>query len=88
VLSCEGRRDVGQALRSLTLARTVPWVLESAGALPVPLQRWRKRGMSMVPRGAIAQSAGPGRSVPKNAACPCGSGRKAGRCHPSGVRVN
>ncbi|MFI9330188.1 SEC-C metal-binding domain-containing protein [Kitasatospora sp. NPDC052868] len=23
--------------------------------------------------------------VPKNAACPCGSGRKAGRCHPAGL---
>ncbi|MER6488367.1 SEC-C metal-binding domain-containing protein [Streptomyces virginiae] len=31
---------------------------------------------------------GPGRSVAKNAACPCGSGRKARRCHPAGVPVN
>ncbi|WP_055558243.1 SEC-C metal-binding domain-containing protein [Streptomyces sp. NBRC 110028] len=62
-----------------------PWVLERAGALPVPLQRWRKRGESMVRRGTPQRREGPGRSVAKNAACPCGSGRKARRCHPAGV---
>ncbi|WP_413114449.1 SEC-C metal-binding domain-containing protein [Streptomyces sp. CY1] len=62
-----------------------PWVLEHADALPVPLQRWRKRGESMVRRSTPQRPEGPGRSVAKNAACPCGSGRKARRCHPAGI---
>ncbi|MFP1665933.1 hypothetical protein ACLCDR_31450 [Streptomyces cavourensis] len=67
---------------------TGPWVLERAGALPVPLQQWRKRGEDMVPGSARAEPEGPGRNVPKNAACPCGSGRRARRCHPGGFRVS
>ncbi|MGW2043442.1 SEC-C metal-binding domain-containing protein [Streptomyces virginiae] len=31
---------------------------------------------------------GPVRGVATNAACPCGSGRTARRCHPAGVPVN
>ncbi|WCN05137.1 SEC-C metal-binding domain-containing protein [Streptomyces sp. M92] len=65
-----------------------PWVVERAGALPLPLQRWRKRGASMVRRSAPQRPTGPGRSVAKNAACPCGSGRKARRCHPAGFPVS
>lgn len=60
-----------------------PWVLERTAGLPGPLQRWRSRGRSMVPRSVTARPEGPERSVAKNAACPCGSGRKARRCHPS-----
>ncbi|MFE7568506.1 SEC-C metal-binding domain-containing protein [Streptomyces sp. NPDC057539] len=62
-----------------------PWVLERAGGFPVPLQAWRARGESMVPRSASPRPEGPGRSVARNAACPCGSGRKARRCHPAGI---
>ncbi|MGW2586184.1 SEC-C metal-binding domain-containing protein [Streptomyces virginiae] len=62
-----------------------PWVLERAGGFPEPLQEWRSRGESMVRRSKSARPHGPGRSVPKNAPCPCGSGRKAGRCHPAGI---
>ncbi|MFJ4519214.1 SEC-C metal-binding domain-containing protein [Streptomyces sp. NPDC088816] len=65
-----------------------PWVVEQAGVLPLPLQRWRKRGESMVRRSVPQRPTGPGRSVVKNAACPCGSGRKARRCHPAGFPVS
>ncbi|MEW5542354.1 SEC-C domain-containing protein [Streptomyces cyaneofuscatus] len=65
-----------------------PWVLERAGSFPVPLQRWRTRGESMVRRPAPRPPEGPGRNVAKNAPCPCGSGRKARRCHPSGISAN
>ncbi|MET8330057.1 SEC-C metal-binding domain-containing protein [Streptomyces sp. NPDC005181] len=64
-----------------------PWVLERAGDFPLPLQRWRARGGSVVGRSEPRRPAGPGRSVSKNAACPCGSGRKARRCHPAGIPV-
>ncbi|WP_331745535.1 YecA family protein [Streptomyces mirabilis] len=62
-----------------------PWVLERAGQFPTALQRWRARGQGMVRRPSPPQLQGPGRSVAKNEPCPCGSGRKARRCHPSGV---
>lgn len=62
-----------------------PWVLERAGQFPTALQRWRARGQSMVRRPSPPSPQGPGRSVAKNAPCPCGSGRKARRCHPSGL---
>ncbi|MEU9015901.1 SEC-C metal-binding domain-containing protein [Streptomyces sp. NPDC048479] len=42
----------------------------------------------MVRRSAHPRPEGPGRSVAKNAACPCGSGRKARRCHPAGIPVS
>jgi hypothetical protein len=64
-----------------------PWVVEHADALPLPLLRWRQRGEGMVRRNAPRRPEGPGRSVAKNAACPCGSGRKARRCHPGGIPV-
>ncbi|MER6377703.1 YecA/YgfB family protein [Streptomyces mirabilis] len=62
-----------------------PWVLERAGRFPAAMQRWRARGQGMVRRPGPPPPAGPGRSVAKNAPCPCGSGRKARRCHPSGI---
>ncbi|WP_328755506.1 SEC-C domain-containing protein [Streptomyces sp. NBC_00269] len=61
-----------------------PWLLEHMDNLPMPLARWRTRGNSMVRRPS-QRPEGPGRSVSKNAPCPCGSGRKARRCHPAGV---
>ncbi|MFF1932897.1 SEC-C metal-binding domain-containing protein [Streptomyces sp. NPDC058228] len=61
-----------------------PWLLECIDAFPTPLTRWRTRGNSVVRR-PLQQTDGPGRSVSKNAPCPCGSGRKARRCHPAGV---
>ncbi|MET9107117.1 SEC-C metal-binding domain-containing protein [Streptomyces zhihengii] len=65
-----------------------PWVLERADTMPLPLQQWRKRGENMVRRSDPKRPEGPGRSVSKNAACPCGSGRKARRCHPAGIALN
>ncbi|MEU6551257.1 SEC-C domain-containing protein [Streptomyces sp. NPDC046915] len=62
-----------------------PWVLERTGQFPLALQRWRARGQGMVRRPAPPPPPGPGRTVAKNAPCPCGSGRKARRCHPSGL---
>ncbi|MFF2954936.1 SEC-C metal-binding domain-containing protein [Kitasatospora sp. NPDC057965] len=63
------------------------WLLEQGDRLPAALARWRADGMAQT-TGRTAPKArptGPGRAVPKNAACPCGSGRKAGRCHPAGL---
>jgi hypothetical protein len=61
------------------------WILERDGELPTPLKRWRRRGEDMVRWDSGQANCGPGRAVAKNAPCPCGSGRKARRCHPSGV---
>ncbi|MFB7763307.1 SEC-C metal-binding domain-containing protein [Streptomyces xiamenensis] len=41
----------------------------------------------MVKNLAPSSSQGPGRSVAKNAPCPCGSKRKARRCHPAGIQA-
>ncbi|WP_069885807.1 YecA family protein [Streptomyces luteocolor] len=61
-----------------------PWLLEHMDNLPTPLARWRARGTGMVRRASQRPEGpeGPGRSVAKNAPCPCGSGRKARRCLP------
>ncbi|MFF0451114.1 hypothetical protein ACFYT4_32830 [Streptomyces sp. NPDC004609] len=63
------------------------WLLEQGDDVPAALSLWRELGKQRVsgltpPK---VRSAGPGRSVGKNAHCPCGSGRKARRCHPAGV---
>lgn len=61
------------------------WLLDHDGDIPTPLAHWRERGRQQV-RYVDRQPRpiGPGRSVPRNAPCPCGSGRRAARCHPAG----
>jgi len=64
------------------------WVLERQDELPDVLQAWRETGVRIArSRGLVPRSKpqGSGRTVPKNAPCPCGSGRRAGRCHPAGL---
>ncbi|MFC8131342.1 YecA family protein [Streptomyces sp. NPDC057302] len=78
-------REFSAGARDEAFSAVGPWVLEHGGRFPVPLQRWRTRGESMVSRGRPHPPEGPGRSVAKNAPCPCGSGRKARRCHPAGT---
>lgn len=64
------------------------WILERQDSLPEALAAWRRAG-SATARARLTPSRsrpqGSGRTVPKNAPCPCGSGRKAGRCHPGGL---
>jgi hypothetical protein len=78
-------REFSAAAQDEAFSAVGPWVLERAGSFPTALQRWRSRGQSMVSRGRPQLPDGPGRSVAKNASCPCGSGRKARRCHPAGI---
>ena len=65
------------------------WVLERQDRLPKILTAWRQvgdrlaRSRGLVPSRPRPQ--GSGRTVPKNVPCPCGSGRRAGRCHPAGL---
>jgi hypothetical protein len=65
------------------------WLLESWDNLPEVLARWRQAGLRLARSKGIAPShpepEGIGRTVAKNDACPCGSGRKARRCHPAGL---
>jgi hypothetical protein len=60
--------------------------------LSMALVKWRDVGQRKArSKGMIAERSpqleGPGRTVSKNDPCPCGSGRKARRCHPSGIAL-
>jgi hypothetical protein len=65
------------------------WILERQDSLPEVLDVWRRAGAAIGRAHGLTPSRsrprGSGRTVPKNASCPCGSGRKAGRCHPGGL---
>lgn len=65
------------------------WILERQDSLPEVLAVWRRAGAAIARAHGLSPSRsrprGSGRTVPKNAPCPCGSGRKAGRCHPGGL---
>ena len=65
------------------------WLLEHQRNLPEVLVGWRKAGQRLArSRGVTlppSRPEGRGRAVAKNAPCPCGSGRKARRCHPAGL---
>ncbi|MCE7082966.1 SEC-C metal-binding domain-containing protein [Streptomyces sp. ST2-7A] len=81
-------REFSAASQDEAFSAVGPWVLERAGSFPVPLQRWRSRGQGTVSHSRPQVPDGPGRSVARNAPCPCGSGRKARRCHPAGSPAN
>jgi len=70
-------------------ARSLAMDLERQDKLPELLAGWRQAGDRLArSRGLVAsrpKPQGSGRTVPKNAPCPCGSGRRAGRCHPAGL---
>jgi hypothetical protein len=65
------------------------WLLARHCNLPEVLTGWREAGRRLArSRGmtvAGRKPGGAGRTVAKNALCPCGSGRKARRCHPAGL---
>jgi hypothetical protein len=78
----EGNEDLASRFMSA-------WVLERHGNLPEVLAGWRQTGGKIARSRGLSPSRskppGSGRTVPKNALCPCGSGRRAGRCHPAGL---
>jgi hypothetical protein len=63
------------------------WLLDRDVDVPAALSFWRDLGKQRVSGRTPPKekTVGPGRSVGKNTPCPCGSGRKARRCHPAGV---
>ena len=65
------------------------WLLERQEDLPEILTRWRQAGLRLARSRGMAlprpELEGPGRTVAKNDPCPCGSGRRARRCHPGGL---
>jgi hypothetical protein len=65
------------------------WLLERQGNLPEVLAGWREAGRRLArSRGMTFPGPKPegiGRTVAKNDPCPCGSGRRARRCHPAGL---
>jgi SEC-C motif len=65
------------------------WILDHQDNLPEILTRWREAGRSLARSKGITfprpKPEGPGRTVAKNDPCPCGSGRRARRCHPAGL---
>jgi hypothetical protein len=67
------------------------WLLQRSDNLPEVLSRWRQAGLRLARSKGMAlpgpELAGPGRTVAKNDPCPCGSGRRARRCHPAGLPV-
>ncbi|MFD9939576.1 SEC-C metal-binding domain-containing protein [Nonomuraea sp. NPDC059023] len=80
--------DPGKWVSGGSLNAVSRWLLEQPH-LPPLLERWRMLGRRKARSNGIATgndgAAGPGREVAKNAPCPCGSGRKARRCHPAGI---
>jgi hypothetical protein len=65
------------------------WLLARQNSLPEVLAGWRDSGWRLARSKGMAlanhKHKGAGRTVAKNALCPCGSGRKARRCHPTGL---
>jgi hypothetical protein len=65
------------------------WLLERQGSLPEVLAGWREVGRRQARSRGVTlhgpKPAGIGRTVAKNDPCPCGSGRRARRCHPAGL---
>jgi hypothetical protein len=65
------------------------WLLERQGNIPGVPAGWREAGYRLAKsRGMPLPTRSPGgrgRTVAKNAPCPCGSGRRARRCHPRGM---
>jgi hypothetical protein len=65
------------------------WILDRQDHLPETLACWRDAGRSLARSKGVTfprpRPEGPGRTVAKNDQCPCGSGRRARRCHPAGL---
>jgi len=82
--------DFGAELEDEASRLMSQWILERQDSLPEVLTAWRRAGVAVARAHGLtpsrAKPPGSGRTVPKNALCSCGSGRKAGRCHPGGLR--
>ncbi|MFD0857293.1 SEC-C metal-binding domain-containing protein [Actinomadura adrarensis] len=86
----ESRKDMAENFGDASIQAVARWLMERGDEFPEVLSGWRDMGSKLVlsktgrtPPAPRPQ--GPGRAVSKNASCPCGSGRKARRCHPAGV---
>ena len=60
------------------------WLRDEPDEMSELLKSWRAHGKRTV-GGALRDDEQPARETPRNAPCPCGSGRRARRCHPAGV---
>jgi hypothetical protein len=80
-------RKAAEDFPDVSTRAAAQWLIAHGDALPPALGKWREHGRQRMTGHTTrrAKPQGPGRTVPKNAPCPCGSGRKAGRCHPAGV---
>jgi hypothetical protein len=89
VLDPENLRRFEQEIEDPAYKFMAGWLLERQGNLPEVLVAWREAGLRLArSKGMIfshREPVGPGRTVAKNEPCPCGSGRKARRCHPAGL---
>jgi hypothetical protein len=86
LLTSADLRDRMRADPAMAMDDALGWLAEREAESTVPplLASWRAGLVQRLPQARTAP-VGPGRSVSKNAPCPCGSGRKAARCHPAGV---
>lgn len=90
MLDPEKLAEFGEGTKDRATKYMARWLLERQDDLPPVLHAWRQQGLRLARSRGLTiprprQAEGPGRTVPRNAPCPCGSGRKARRCHPSGV---
>jgi hypothetical protein len=81
--------EFGSKIKDPASGLMAQWILERQDSLPEVLAGWRRAGDSIARAQGLTPSRsrpqGLGRTVPKNAPCPCGSGRKAKNCHPGGL---
>lgn len=89
VLDPDVRRDLAVTARDPATRAVAEWLVERGDDIPLLLAEWQRLGRRRhgVVEARPEQPKGPGRAVSKNDPCPCGSGRKARRCHPSGIPV-
>lgn len=84
--------EFGEGTKDRATKFMARWLLERQDDLPEVLADWRDRGRRLARSRGVTlprpEPEGPGRTVAKNDPCPCGSGRKARRCHPAGLPRN
>ncbi|MBL1085707.1 SEC-C domain-containing protein [Streptomyces actinomycinicus] len=87
LLEPDGLADAAATFPDASGKAAAQWLLDRGDDVPAVVSLWRDLGRQQVSGRTLPQPrpAGPGRSVGKNAPCPCGSGRKARRCHPAGM---
>jgi SEC-C motif len=89
LLDSEKLAEFGNGIEDLASKFMAGWLLGRQGNLPEVLTGWREAGRRLARSKGINiaghKPEGTGRTVAKNALCPCGSGRRARRCHPAGL---